>query len=109
MRQAIYNISAIRNDTWQGVSFAVTVNGVAADLTGSKITMNIADENGNIIKTIDNDTIGGITLTTAGAFSVDSFIPVFAEGKYDYDIQILFLSGTVKTYIKGKFCLVGDI
>jgi hypothetical protein len=109
MRQAVYNISAIQDDTWNGATFTMTLNGAALTLTGSTITMKIARKNdGVVIKTLDNAANGGIVITAANVFSVSPFAPDFPVGKYDYDIQIAFADLTVKTYIKGNFCLNGD-
>lgn len=108
MKQAIYNASAIQNDTWGGASFETTVNGVAINLVGAAITWTIKNpDTGAVVLTKTESS--GITVNTVNKFTIDPFIVTIAAGKYDHDIQVVFASGVVKTYVKGKFCVEDDV
>ena len=108
-----YNFPIYRKgDTFKGVSFTVTVNGVASDLTNATIKM--------MLKTSTNSSTPSVTLSTAngkivitsafeGKFKVIPHIVAISDGFYYYDIQITYQDGTVKTYIDGSWKVLPDI
>jgi hypothetical protein len=110
LRPAQYNVQIWRNDTWSQV-FQILANNVAVNLTGCVITIQVR-------KTASASTID-LTLSTA-----DSSITIggasnnqitlnkkvtIAAGSYLYDMNVLFPSGEVKTYVWGSFFVQEDI
>jgi hypothetical protein len=107
------NFSHIKSDTFDQVNFELKVNTVVKNLTGAVIRMQLR-------KTADDETPAlsltsvagaGITITspTTGLFKINTQIiniPVF---DYEYDIEIAFADGTVKTYVQGIFSITQEI
>ncbi len=99
-------------DTYKAVAFVMRLNGVVVNLTGATIRIQFrAYSTGDptILKTLS---IGsGITVTDAvnGAFRTDAYIMNLIPGIYEYDIEITYASGYVKTYARGTLSVTGDI
>lgn len=104
-----------KGDTFDGILFTVTVNGNPVDLTGAIIEMDIRnpDTEVSVLRlTSDIGEGGGITIDanpTLGKFSLDSMIINIPAEVYDYDIQITFTSGIIKTYVGGKWNIEQDV
>ena len=96
----------VREDTIDGHDFVYEVDAVALDLTGVTIEMQIR-LNGSLKKTLAIGT--GITVTDAvnGTFRVNNFRLGF-EGVYNYDIQMIYVDGSIKTYLKGTINVLDD-
>lgn len=105
-----YNITVYNNDTYAGCEFEVLVNGVALNLVGSAILMQVRKTR-DTAAIIELELGTGLTLTTpaAGKFKIDEQIFSEVPGTYEYDIEITLATGEVKTYIKGLFTITGDI
>jgi hypothetical protein len=106
--KGIYNIkNVIKGDTFDGVSFTLSdLDDVAIDLTGATIKIDFKNKGNAVMKTIS---IGsGITVNnaTAGIFQIDSFLVILTTGSLEYDIEITFPSGMVKTYVTGTFNII---
>lgn len=102
----------IKGDTFDGVGFTITVNGVALNLTGVGIRMQLRKgEKGSVVKEFTNAVGGGITVTNAlaGKFEIDSQIIDISAATYNHDIQFTLLSGEVRTYIAGTWTIIQDI
>lgn len=108
MRQATIRLYAVKGDTWDGASFTITKNGSALDLSGATIEMNLSDMNGNLIDTLST-TDGDISITDTNEFSILPFIVSYTQDKLKFDIRFIFADSSIKTYIKGLFCLMEDI
>ena len=101
-------------DTFEGITITLsqTVSAVTTpiDLTGAtiKIVFKKQDQT-TVISTL---AIGsGITVDDAagGVISIDPFTVFATPYTYEYDMEITFNSGTVKTYMKGFFKSICDI
>ena len=108
MRQASCQFYAIKGDTWNGASFAITVNGAAINLSGVSIEMSLRDGSGNLVDTLTS-AAGDISITGANTFSILPFIVLYDFSQMKFDIKIIFTDGTVKTYIKGIFSVMEDL
>ena len=109
-----YNINDhTRGDTFNGLQFTLkNEDNTPIDLTAiDKIESQFRakKETGAVVKEISVGS--GITITNAssGIIQIDSFLVDWNVDIYYYDIQFTFLSGVVKTYIKGTFKIVRDI
>ena len=109
-KTTIYNFpNAKRGDTYNDVIFTINVNSSAQNLTGANIQMwligpgghKVAEFNTQNQKLLITNAVAGIFKTNFGIVS----LPVFG---YNYDIQITFPNGTVKTWIEGKFTVLDD-
>ncbi len=98
----------ITGDTFDGVTFAINVNGSPLDLTGATITASFR-RNFYDTKTLTSPTNISITDPDGGEFVIDPLIIDWEPGTYSYDIQINLLSGAVKTYIKGTWNILEDV
>ena len=100
-----------QGDTFAGLEFVITRNGVAKTLLGSTITMTFLLGN----RRTDNDqvlTLGdGLTITDAAnaTFDMDE-IPLvdWAAGEYWFDMEIIYADGEIKTPVIGKWKIVQD-
>lgn len=100
-----------QGDTFPGATFTITRNGVAKDLTGSSITMTFLLGNR---RSADDQVLelgSGLTLVTpaSGIFDMDE-IPVvtWKAGIYNYDMEIIYADGEVKTPVRGTWKIVAD-
>ena len=110
-----YNISDHRRgDTFNGLIFAITVNGSAANLAGALIRMDLR-YNGVLYRRFTTATPGTdegtITITdaTGGKFRLNEQIIDVPGVLYDYDAQITFSDGRVKTYFGGSWQIDEDV
>ena len=110
LRPAQYNVQIWRNDTWAQV-FAILANNVAVNLTGCTITIQIrktatASSIDLTLSTADSTiTIGG---ASSNQITLNKKVTI-AAGSYLYDMNVLFPSGEVKTYVWGSFFVQEDI
>jgi len=114
MISGVYNIpTQVNGDTFDGVQFTLTstVDSVTTpiDLTDCLLFSQIKDSKGIVVR--DMSISNGITVTDAvnGVFRIDSFLLTIGVGVFVYDIQLIYNSGVVKTYIKGQLTVVPDI
>lgn len=106
------NFSAKRGDTFDEVAFELKKDGVAVDLTGATIHMQVRKAPGSpVLLDFISTASAGITITdaTAGKFKINSTIINLDANGYLYDIQITFSSGEVRTWISGQFTVSNDI
>lgn len=111
----IYNFpNHISGDTFKGIS-AITLleNGSPIDLTdcsvyvqfrsifnlASPVVFQFLSDEGNI----------GVTIPALGVISIPAQIIDVPAGEYDYDLQVMFPDGVVKTYLKGRFKILPSI
>jgi hypothetical protein len=104
-----YDFEVVNNDTYNGATFTITVNGVLLNLTGATIELQCRKKGSNeLVWGIDTD--DGITITDAenGEFEIDEQVISATPGTYPYDVQITLSSGSVKTYVGGEITFVQD-
>lgn len=107
-----YNFTHIKGDTFEEVNFAIVKNSVPLSLTGAVIKMQLRSECGGLIAlNLTSVASAGITITNAsgGLFKINKQIIDIASGLYEYDIQITFADGSVKTWLSGDFLIQCDI
>lgn len=106
-----YNISALKGDTFNGLQMTLVKDGVAIDLTGATIKMDIRKDSKTGTSIDSRVTSDGITILDAvnGVLQIDAFKVLYPVGKYYYDLQITFAAGNVKTYIEGTFTVTQDV
>lgn len=107
------NFSHIKGDTFDAVNFEIKKDGVAIDLTGATIKMQLRKNANDVSPALSLTSVSsaGITITSAtlGQFSINQQIINIEVGNYQYDIQITLASGVVKTYIAGAFNITQEI
>ena len=98
----------IAGDTFNGITITMTLTSGAVtsaiDLTGAAIKIVFKKHSQTTV--ISTLSIGsGITVDDAenGIFSIDPFTVFATPGTYEYDMQITYSGGNVKTYMKGFF------
>lgn len=99
-------------DTADALSFTIQRNSVAVDLTDASIKMQVRACAGQL-PILDLSTTDGtsIVITDAinGIFRVGYHpVPTMA-GAYQYDVQVTFPTGDVKTYFKGSYVIEGEV
>jgi hypothetical protein len=100
----------VRGDTINARRFTITqtIDGVESpvDLTGAEIRCHFILSS----ITIKFQIGGGITLIDAanGVFTIDSF-KLHHGGKWNFDVEIKFPDGTVKTWVKGSINILKDV
>lgn len=107
-----YNFTHIKGDTFEEVPFAIVKNGLPLSLTGAVIKMQLRTECGGLVAlNLTSVANAGITITNAanGLFKINKQIINIASGLYEYDLQITFVDGTVKTWLSGDFLIECDI
>lgn len=107
------NFTHIKGDTFNQVAFELKIDSVAVNLTGAVIKMQLR-KNANDVSpalSLTSASSAGITITnaTSGLFKINEQIIDIPVDTYQYDIQITFSSGVVKTYIAGSFNITPEI
>ena len=101
----------INGDTFNGVTFTVSVNAVPLNLTDATIKMQARTQSGALaleLTTTDNEI--EITTPLSGIFSIkEQIITVTDPAKFNYDIQITLSDGTIKTYIEGTWQILPSV
>jgi hypothetical protein len=106
------NFSTKRGDTFAEVPFQINKDGVPIDLTGAIIRMQLRKSpGGTIYLNLTSVSNLGITITSEpdGAFKINEMILNLEPNVYLYDIEIIFPSGEVKTWVSGQFTVTNDI
>ncbi len=103
----------IKGDTFDGSAFEIKFDGVAADLTGTVIKMQLRRNADDTTAALSLTSVAsaGITITNElnGQFKINKQIIDIPVGKYCYDMQFTFTDGRVKTYIDGHFTITPEI
>ena len=100
-----------KGDTFPGVSFKISVNGLPLNLTGASIKMQLREltPTGAVGATFTD--LAGITIDatpTSGIFVFDKQVIDIPAVLYYFDIQITLASGDIKTYIEGTWNITQD-
>ena len=110
-----YNFTPhMAGDTFEGIQLTLTLTSGGStapiDLTGAAIKIIFKKQ--DISTTVSTLEIGsGITIddATGGVFSIDPFTVFAVAYLYEYDMQITFSNGDIKTYMKGFFEVIEQI
>jgi Ethanolamine utilization protein EutJ (predicted chaperonin) len=103
------DIQIWRNDTWRQ-TFVLTQNSVAINLTGATITIQVRKGCDGVLALSASTGGNGVTIAGAGnnEITVNKLVNI-AKGKYVYDINVVFSSGYVRTYLEGDFIVYEDV
>jgi len=111
---AHYNFpSHIKGDTFNGILFTVTINSAPLDLTDAELNMDLrlTPDTPVIAEHFDSEG-NGITIDAnpaTGNFTFNAQIIDIPADNYYYDIEVTFPSGSVKTYIGGRWNILQDV
>ena len=102
----VTDINIVAGDTID-LTYAVTLNAVAYDMTGMQLDMIIRDRTGTATKTLSSaGTSPAITISTTSWNVTTTAITV--EGLYTYDVQ-LTNGSTVSTIMAGKIMVTRQV
>lgn len=112
MKPGVYTMEpVVLNDSVNEKTIGLKDNGVAINLTGCSIKMDFKRNPGyDYDKRLSTEN-GGITVSnpTGGEFTINEFTANLQPGKYLFDIQFTFPSGTIKTYINGTLEVLSEV
>lgn len=96
-----------RGDTVPNKIFDIKINGEPPLSNISKVELDL-EKDGKIWKryNIENNSI---VINSSGIFTILSHILDISPGVYNYDLQITFENGVVKTYLRGTWEIFEDI
>jgi hypothetical protein len=100
-----------QGDTFPGLRFTITRNGVAKDLTGATITMKFLHRNR---RTGEDQTLtigNGLTLVDGpnGIFDMDQIgVLDWMSGEYTWEAEIQYSDGEIKTPVEGTWKIHQD-
>lgn len=100
-----------RGDTWDGInSIGISVNSVSVNLSNATITMELrSDYDAPVTFSLSTTTSTIFILPSLSAFTIPPVLIDISPATYLYDIQIIYPSGIVKTYMEGKWEIYFDI
>jgi len=103
------DIQIWKNDTWRQ-TFVLTQNSVAINLTGATVTIQIRKGCDGVLALTASTGGNGVTIGGASnnQITVDKLINI-DKGKYQYDINVVYNSGYVRTYLEGDFIVYEDV
>jgi len=112
--ETIYNvewdeklIKVTRNDTINGLSFSVALNGVAYDMTGMRLDADIKDMGGTTIQTISTAGTSPLIVISTSTFSIS---PVAFANVGMFKMNVRLTNGAVvSTILRAKFEISEDI
>ena len=103
---------ALRGDTWSGItSITLQTSGVPISLSAASIKMQLREDIDSPVALELSTANGLITITNplSGVFSIPPQIIDIPFDTYNYDIQVTFPNGTVKTYLAGTWQITPDV
>src|SRR3990172_2612992 len=101
-----------KGDTIEAITFTITVNTIAINLTGASAKMDVRNKQGNKLERYTTTPADGLTIVapaTDGKLRFDEKIVNIEAGTHDYDIEITLVDSSVKTYILGTWKIIQDI
>ncbi len=112
MEQAIYNFNPhVKGDTFEALTFTVSVNEEPLTLTGASIRMHLRLAPLHPVAHELSTAEGHIVITDAvnGEFQIKKQIIDFPAALYWYDIEVTLANGDIKTYVAGKWQITQDV
>ena len=107
-----YNVQAAQEDIiitegdTPNMTYSITENGVAYDMTGMLIEIDVRKNNGTLIRTFS--TTAASVVITVDQFTIVSVTPCDTAGRYKYDVQVT--DGTeILTIMKGNFIVQREV
>ena len=108
---ALRTLQQIRGDTWKRTWVLKDANGVPLDLSGCRARLQVRDRDG-LLRAEASTTAGRLILTPL-AGRIDMVMPADAmgltPGAYRFDLEVVFLDGTVTTYETAQLNLLEDV
>ena len=103
--------SVVKGDTFEGVTFSITVNGTVLDLTNASIKMDLRLIPTGILakRFILGSGLTIVTPPTNGTFTIDKQVIDLPANTYDYDIEITSADGSINTWITGTWQILQDV
>lgn len=105
------NLEHYKGNTFEEVLLQYKLNGVAVDISGFVIKMQLRKESGGVVF-LQLTSVGsqGITIVNGveGIFKINRQIIDIKGGNYIYDIEFND-NGVIDTYIKGNFNIINDV
>ena len=100
-----------RGDTWDGINtIGILVNNVPVNLSGAVITMELREDyDAPPALSLSTTTSTVSVLPSLSAFTIPPIVIDIPPATYLYDIQITYPTGTIKTYMEGKWEIYFDI
>jgi len=105
------NIEHKKGDTFKEINFTYKLNGVAQNLTGAVIRMQLRkDKDGVSYLALTSVSSAGITIInpTSGTFKINTQVIDIAAGNYVYDMEFN-IGGVIETLIEGDFIITNDV
>lgn len=110
MKPAILDFDAqVRGNTFDELDIQIKENGIAVDLTGCKVLMQIKDEANNTMSLKNLSETSGIDVLPGGNLKIKSFRIEMKSGKHVYDLVVKFPNGDVITYFEGRFPVLQNV
>jgi len=100
------NIKIIQGDTWSQ-TFSVKRNGVAYDMTGAQIDIEVKDEDDVSILSISTEGASPAITISGSSFTILEFAAFSAVGSYYYDVQ-LTEGSKVSTICRGRITVLKE-
>lgn len=110
---AVYNITTIKGDTWNGLSLTIQDTlSAPLDLTNAVITMQVkkvASDSVSVLEfsTADNTIV--ISNALNGAIQIPSLIIDIPARVYVYDLEVVTQDAITRTVIGGTFTVTQDV
>lgn len=100
-----------RGDTWDGINaIGIKVNEVPVDLNGAAVKMELREDyDSPVAFTLSTTTSTISILPNLSAVTIPAIVIDIPPTTYMYDLQVTYPSGTVKTYLEGKWEIYFDV
>lgn len=100
------NIKIVQGDTWSQ-TFSVKRNGVAYDMSGSRIDIEVKDDDDSTILAISSGGTSPAITIVGTSFTILAVAAFDTAGKYYYDVQLT--EGTkVSTICRGRITVIKE-
>jgi len=104
--RAVVHFVAYEGDTFDPIITLLDENDAPIDLVGQTVKMQIKNKKGDVtLKTLVSPTDFTIAINVITFNSILNIV----KGEYEYDLQVTFTTGVVKTFIGGSFTVIKQI
>ncbi len=105
--QTTYNIVAVRGDTLGPI--VIRFDRVGFDFTGASFFSQVRKPSGSLISSlVVNSSIPLLGSILAEISQTPAIMADFPIGKWEWDLELTYLGGRVRTYVGGDFTVVKD-